>query len=115
MDGGNMDRPELKSCPFCGSNNLKWGIIEVLSAGVECKDCSARGPLVSIETAWPHSSDPNPVNTIEEGDKKIILEAIEKWNSRSEKVQEKCPICYNTGFTDMLTKTPCPKCGKERE
>lgn len=35
----------LDPCPFCGSQNIRDGYMDAMCMGVECMDCSARGPL----------------------------------------------------------------------
>ena len=43
---------KLKSCPFCGSDELMGG--ESLSSRIECLNCLADGPWASDKVQWNH-------------------------------------------------------------
>lgn len=51
---------EIKPCPFCGSENVKY---RSLAGRVFCKDCQARGPCGATDK-----------------------DAIKKWNARRERL-----------------------------
>ena len=62
-----MDKkiPELRNCPYCGSNKLAYDTLGVDKYFVECKSCGLTGP---------YKNNPN------------ITEATIKWNDIPRKV-----------------------------
>ena len=40
---------KLKSCPFCGSEDIHTKFIDRVMAAVECNYCGARGPVIYLE------------------------------------------------------------------
>lgn len=84
------EKPELKDCPFCGSNAV---VVNNSGAGMYayCKSCDAIGTHV------PYDED----------NRTATLEAIEAWNTRYQ------PTCH-WERTDRCTWT-CSNCGVETE
>ena len=47
---------KLKNCPFCGSDNLSYGLNDNEDQSIWCENCSAAGPIhiyqIEAEMAW---------------------------------------------------------------
>jgi len=48
---------ELKSCPFCGSEDLSTVEEEGLCICITCEDCGAKGPVAVISEGEPVQLD----------------------------------------------------------
>lgn len=79
-------KTEIKSCPFCGENNIKFTTFDynesyyqdTSKGAMQCENCDSMGGVILINIEYKDGTIINDYDT-------IIEECIKNWNKRIEK------------------------------